>query len=294
MTCAAVAHAAGVKITAVTTTGPKAKPATTFAADTPTIHALFKTTGAKKGDSVRGVWIAEDVGEKAPANTKIDEKTLVLERDTEAGDLSLSKPTAGWPPGKYRVELYAGDDLATTVKFTIGDGEKKAARPETPAAEKRFGGSANKTIKFPANDPAFTVELPANWTHSSDKDGNLECKAGNDETYAFSILNLEGVQNKQGLRAALPDLANTMAKAMEIDNFEVGDIETDKNGNDISFTGIAGTGESDGIEFAVMVHAFEPQKGKFYAIATAGTKESDAKHEKDYDAITASITPLED
>ena len=42
----------------------------------------------------------------------------------------------------------------------------------------------------------------------------------------------------------------------------------------------------------VMVHAFEAKKGKFYAIVTAGSPKDDKKHEKAYDAITASIEPL--
>ncbi|MBA2431892.1 MAG: hypothetical protein H0V56_07215 [Chthoniobacterales bacterium] len=291
--CASLAYAAEVKIKAVTTSGPKAAPATSFADDTPMIHALFKTTGAQKGDTVRGVWIAEDVGEKAPANTKIGEKTLVLEGDTNNGDFSVNKPDKGWPAGKYRVEIYAGEKLATTAKFTVGATDSEATRSETADETRRSGGIGSRRIKFPANDPTFTMELPAKWTYTTDKDGNLDCNAG-DETYSFSVIKLDAVRDNKGLKAALPDLADDIAKAMEIKNFEPGDIETDENGNGVSFTGIAGEGESRGVEFAVSVHAFEPQKGRFYAIATAATKESDAEHEEEYDEITASIMPIED
>jgi hypothetical protein len=41
-------------------------PATTFSADVPKLYAFFKSTGTKKGDSLRSVWIAEDVGDAAP------------------------------------------------------------------------------------------------------------------------------------------------------------------------------------------------------------------------------------
>ena len=57
--------------------------------------------------------------------------------------------------------------------------------------------------------------------------------------------------------------------------------------------GIRGDGKTDGIDFVVLVHAFEAQKGKFYAIVTAGSKKADEKHEKEYDSITASIEALE-
>jgi hypothetical protein len=117
--CASIACAGDVKVRAVMTTGPKDEPVTSFTADTPKLFAMFKTTGIKNGNKLRGVLIAENVGDVAPANTKVLEKTLTLEEDTDDGDFNFSKPTNGWPVGKYRVEIYVNDDLAKTVKFTI-------------------------------------------------------------------------------------------------------------------------------------------------------------------------------
>jgi hypothetical protein len=95
-------------------------PATTFtAADIPKLWAFFKSTGTKKGDNFRSVWIAEDVGDAAPKETKIDEATLVADADDFSAAFSLSKPNNGWPVGKYRTEIYVGDRLASTSKFTI-------------------------------------------------------------------------------------------------------------------------------------------------------------------------------
>jgi hypothetical protein len=75
-----------------------------------------------------------DVGDVAPANTKALEKTLTLEEDTDDGDFAFSKPTKGWPVGKYRVEIYVNDDLAKTVKFTI-----EAAKSEKGEEEESSG-----------------------------------------------------------------------------------------------------------------------------------------------------------
>ena len=94
-------------------------PATTFAADVPKLWAFFKSTGSKKGDNFRSVWIAEDVGAAAPKETKIDEGTLAADTDDFSAAFSLSKPNNGWPVGKYRTEIYVGDRLASTAKFTI-------------------------------------------------------------------------------------------------------------------------------------------------------------------------------
>jgi outer membrane usher protein FimD/PapC len=117
------------------TTGPQDDPTTSFAANTPKLYAMFKTKGAKSGDKARGVLIAEDVGDVAPANTKVLEKTLDLEGDTEDGDFNFSKPTKGWPVGKYRVEVYVNDELATTAKFTIKAAKKKSGGEEEEEEE---------------------------------------------------------------------------------------------------------------------------------------------------------------
>jgi len=117
--CISVAKAGDVKVEVTFTTGPEDEATTFFTADTVKIYAMFKTKGAKTGDKARGVLIADDVGDAAPANTKVLEKTITLDGDTEDGDFNFSKPTNGWPTGKYHVEIYVNDELATKAKFTI-------------------------------------------------------------------------------------------------------------------------------------------------------------------------------
>ena len=95
------------------------KPTTEFKTDAPKIYAFFIGDALKAGDKVRGAWIAEDVGDAAPKETKIDEATLTAETPTDHSAFSLSKPTNGWPVGKYRTEIYVNDKLAETLKFTI-------------------------------------------------------------------------------------------------------------------------------------------------------------------------------
>ena len=147
-------------------------------------------------------------------------------------------------------------------------------------------------VKFPADEPTFTVEFPKGWTYSADKDGNLDCDPGDESGYVLSILLLPHISSQKELRAALPELAKSMADGAKLKGFEVGDVDTDKNGHGVTFTGIRGDGTSDGTDFVVFVHGFEPQKGKFYALVSAGSEKADKKHEKNYDEITASIEPL--
>jgi hypothetical protein len=119
------AHAGDVKIKAHMATEPKGEITTSFTASAAKIYCLFETQGLSSGDKIRGVWIADDVGDAAPKGTKIDEKTITADGDTDDGVFSLSKPNKGWPPGKYRIVIYVGDDLITTAKFSIGSGKSK-------------------------------------------------------------------------------------------------------------------------------------------------------------------------
>jgi hypothetical protein len=112
-------HAGTPKIEVTLAKDEDSKPAKVFPADIPKVYAFFKTKGTQKGDKVRGVWIAEDVGNAAPKETKIDEATMTADGDTSDGNFSLTKPTKGWPVGKYRIEIYVGGRFVETVKFQI-------------------------------------------------------------------------------------------------------------------------------------------------------------------------------
>ena len=136
--CLSVVKAGDVSVKVRMTTGPQDPPTTTFASNTPKLYAIFKTEGAKTGDKIRGVLIAEDVGDVAPANTKVFETILDIEGDTEAGDFNFDKPTNDWPVGKYRVEIYVNDQLATAAKFTI-----KAASSKKHADEEEEESSGD-------------------------------------------------------------------------------------------------------------------------------------------------------
>ena len=116
-------QAGNPKVEAAIAKDKDTKPATTFPADIPKLYAFFRSKGTEKGDILRGVWIAEDVGDAAPKQTKIDEATLTADENDFYGAFSLTKPTKGWPAGKYKVEIYLGDELATTAKFSIKAGK---------------------------------------------------------------------------------------------------------------------------------------------------------------------------
>ena len=98
-----------------------------FAADAPVVHVSYKTKDLPKNGDVYTIrWIAEDVGEAAKPNTVIASLEKKVEDVPSFGlkhyvvNSQLSKPTAGWPVGKYLVEIKLGDKVVTSARFEIG------------------------------------------------------------------------------------------------------------------------------------------------------------------------------
>ncbi|HEX4455966.1 MAG TPA: hypothetical protein VH143_34130 [Kofleriaceae bacterium] len=96
-----------------------------FDAAVPVVHVTYRTVDLpKSGDAYVIQWIATDVGQAAPANTVIATVNKTVEElpaATNSYTLNgyLTKPTNGWPIGKYRVEIKLGDKLVTTAQFAI-------------------------------------------------------------------------------------------------------------------------------------------------------------------------------
>ena len=118
-----------VTVEAVMAKDKDGEPTETFAVDVPKVYAFFKSKGTKKGDKIRAVFIAEDVGDAAPADTKIDEVAITAKNDDENGSFSLSKPDKGWPKGEYRVDIYVGDSTepAASEHFDIGTSDDSSS-----------------------------------------------------------------------------------------------------------------------------------------------------------------------
>ena len=95
------------------------EPQASFPPDTAKLFLRWQGETLTPGDKVRCVWIAEDVGDAAPPNYQINETSTKADDVRAFGTFSLSRPNNGWPPGKYRVEIYVGEKLAETLRFTI-------------------------------------------------------------------------------------------------------------------------------------------------------------------------------
>jgi uncharacterized RDD family membrane protein YckC len=89
---------------------------TEFNPDTPQIVCVWEIAGTDPSTPLKSVWIAEDVGDVAPPNYQLAEKSM---SGVNEGKFYVTRPTSGWPVGKYRLEIYIGDNLAKQVPFTI-------------------------------------------------------------------------------------------------------------------------------------------------------------------------------
>ena len=90
-----------------------------FSANTQNIYARWEGHGLRENSKVRAVWIAEDVGDIAPPNYKIDDAVATAGAPDAHGVFTLSRPDDGWAPGNYHVEFYLDGTLIDTVKLKI-------------------------------------------------------------------------------------------------------------------------------------------------------------------------------
>lgn len=119
----------------VDTTGPQVKgPFTTKPTETsippapqavtPDTAEFYVTWGmpkVAKGDRLKAALVAIDVGTAAPPNTVVLETEVEVPDDgAHWGNFTFKKPpAAGWPRGKYRVDVSHGSSAIGQVSFAV-------------------------------------------------------------------------------------------------------------------------------------------------------------------------------
>jgi hypothetical protein len=96
-------------------------PTSTFSTEQPIINLVVSVANAPSETKVKTVWTAVDVGDAAPADTKIDEAELTMDASGNA-HFTLSLPNSGvWPVGKYKVDVYLNDKLDRTLEYIVAE-----------------------------------------------------------------------------------------------------------------------------------------------------------------------------
>ena len=90
-----------------------------FGPAVPKIYVHASMVDIPNGAKMTGTWIAVDTNGAAPPNYKIDSADLTAGVITNTVNFSMTKPNAGWPLGKYRVDLSIDGKPAGAANFTI-------------------------------------------------------------------------------------------------------------------------------------------------------------------------------
>lgn len=94
-------------------------PTNEFAPETPRIICRWQAEGIKTATMARGVWIAEDTGGAMEKDAMLSESKKSLPPVASMTATFRLATDSPWPVGKYRLDLYLGDDLSKSVPFII-------------------------------------------------------------------------------------------------------------------------------------------------------------------------------
>lgn len=99
------------------------KPTDRFGVNTPAVFIVFVLHQHYQGFKIFGRGFPESVPGLAPDRV-VTEDVMQVALEDESGYLKLSPPSGGWRPGRYKVEIHAGEQvnemsLMGTMRFTI-------------------------------------------------------------------------------------------------------------------------------------------------------------------------------
>ena len=99
------------------------RPTERFAADTPAIFIVFSLHQHYQGFKVFGRCLPEAVSGVA-SETIVSEDVMHVALEDESGYLKLPRPAEGWKPGRYKVEIHAGEEVSEIslmgmMRFTV-------------------------------------------------------------------------------------------------------------------------------------------------------------------------------
>ena len=104
------------------------KPTERFAPNTPAIFIIFALHQHYQAFKVFGRCLPEGITGLEPG-TVVSEDAMYIALEDETGYLRLLPPKGGWLPGRYKVEIHAGEQvnemsLVGTMRFTVANSKK--------------------------------------------------------------------------------------------------------------------------------------------------------------------------
>ena len=147
-----------------------------------------------------------------------------------------------------------------------------------------------KTATFPEKDPAFSVDVPDNWTVKVDREGNLSCEAGDGSRFSVIIQKLDA-KTEEEMKAFLQRIVRSLDMG-DAKTAKVSEIKETTTPKGIKLFAITSTNTAVGVEMIYSDTAFAPRKGMYFGLLNAELAEKAKAHEKQTTEILNSITPI--
>lgn len=146
-----------------------------FTPDTPVIHGIAQVEGARANSALKGIWISIDA--ISVPDYEIDSAEVKVKRNGPAsGHFSLSRPASGWPPGNYRLDVYADGRLLGSKGFSVSPPAEEETTQELVAAPMENEPAQAPVVKVgrTRSHPAgFSFWYPTSW-NIAEQDGMLQ------------------------------------------------------------------------------------------------------------------------
>lgn len=142
-----------------------------------------------------------------------------------------------------------------------------------------------KTLKFPKDNPQFSVTFTSDWKAEITDAGIISAQPKG-AAYAISIFPVQATNAKGAIEETYKEVEK------RFDNIKPNDPAEFKTENGIKFLERDYTGKDKGSPRTLAILAFSVDKQTYFAIFQAGTPEADKKYTEDVAVIVKSITAI--
>lgn len=142
-----------------------------------------------------------------------------------------------------------------------------------------------KTLKFPKENPQFSVTFTGNWKAEITDAGIISAQPKG-AAYAISIFPVQATTPSGAIEETMKEVDKRFT------DIKPGEPVDFSNDNGIKFSERDFSGKDKGSPRALAIVAFTVDRESYFALFQAGTPEADKQYTQDVVAIVKSITPL--
>jgi len=147
------------------------------------------------------------------------------------------------------------------------------------------GFAQAKTLKFPKENPQFSVTFTGNWKAEITDAGIISAQPKG-AAYAISIFPVQATNASGAIEETMKEVDKRFT------DIKPGEPVDFTNDNGVKFSERDFSGKDKGSPRALAIVAFTVDRESYFALFQAGTPEADKQYTQDVVAIVKSITPL--